>query len=53
MTRFPFNILILDDNILEEDENFILTIDPSLLPCGLSVGNHSQATVTIKENECK
>ena len=53
MTRLPFNVSILDDNIFEEDESFILTIDPSSLPCSLSVGNHGQATVTILEDECK
>ena len=31
--RFSFNVSILDDKILEEHENFILTIDPSSLPC--------------------
>ena len=68
MTRLPFNISIHDDKkdiedgeedddndeiFLFEDETFILTIDPSSLPCSLSVGNHGQATVTILEDECK
>ena len=38
-TYFPFKIPILDDKIPEEDENFILAIDPSSLPCSLTVGN--------------
>ena len=53
MTRFPFNVSILDDKILEEDENFILSIDPSSLPCSVTIGNYNQATVTILEDECK
>ena len=53
MTRISFNVSILDDKILEEDENFVLTIDPSSLPCSLTTGDHDQATVTILEDECK
>ena len=53
MTRLSFNVSILDDKILEEDENFVLTIDPSSLPCSVTTGNHDQAIVTILENECK
>ena len=53
ITHLSFNISILDDKMLEEDENFILTIDPSSLPCSVSVGNHNPATVTILEDECK
>ena len=53
MTHFPFNVSILDDKILEEDENFILSIDPSSLPCCVTIGNYDQATVTILEDECK
>ena len=53
VTNFPFKILILDDKEPEEDENFILAIDPFSLPCSLTVGNPHQATVTIMEDECK
>ena len=47
---FIFNIT--DDNILEEDEHFILTIrndtlHPDIVPMNLS------ANVTIMDNECK
>ena len=48
----PFNIPINDDNILEDNENFTLTINSSL-PIGVMVGNLSQATVTIVDNDCK
>ena len=48
----PFSVSINDDNILEDNENFILTINPSL-PTGVMVGNPGQATVTIVDNDCK
>ena len=53
ITRISFNVSILDDKILEEDEKFILTIDPSSLPCSVTTGDHNQATVIILEDECK
>ena len=53
MTHFPFNISILDDKILEDDENIILTIDPSSISCSLTIGSNNQATATILEDECK
>ena len=53
MTRIPFNISIIDDKILEDDENFVLTIDPSSIPCSLTIGSNNQATATILEDECK
>ena len=53
MTSVPFNIPINDDNILEGLEDFILTINPSSLPTGVSVGNPGQATVTIVDNDRK
>ena len=48
----PFSISIKDDNILEDNENFTLTINSSL-PTGVMVGNAGQATVTIVDNNCK
>ena len=47
-----FDILINDDNIFEENENFTLTINSSL-STGVMVGNPGQATVTIVDNDCK
>ncbi len=52
MTRVPFDIPIYDDNILEGNESFILTISPSSLPTGVTVGDPGQATVTIVDIEC-
>ena len=51
MTSIPFNVSITDDNVLEDDENFSLTIDPSSLPSNVTADNPSQATVTIVDND--
>lgn len=53
MTHFPFNVSINDDNMVEKNENFFLTIDKSTLPCDVTVGNQDQTTVTILEDDCK
>ena len=53
MTREPFNVIIIDDNIFESDEIFYLNIIPDSLPNGVSVGYPNQTTVTIEDNECK
>ena len=52
MTSVSFNISINYDNIFEDNENLILTINSSL-PTGVMVGNPGQATVTIVDNDCK
>ena len=51
MTSVPFNIPITDDDILEGNENFTLTINPSSLPNSVFVGNPGQATVTIVDDD--
>ena len=53
MTRVPFSVPINDDNILEDDEDFTVTIDPSSLPAGATRGNPGSATVTIVDDEGK
>ena len=50
MARVPFEISLTDDTIYEGNENFILTIDPSSLPTGVTVGSRDQATVTIVDD---
>ena len=47
----PFDIPINDDAIIENNENFILTIDQSSLPTGINVGSSDQATVIIVDND--
>ena len=49
----PFNVTIIDDNVLEGDENFMLTIDSSSLPSSVTVGTPDEATVTIVDNDRK
>ena len=48
-TTATFNVPINDDNVIEGTENFMLTIDSSSLPTGLSVGDPGHVTVTIIE----
>ena len=53
VTRVPFSVSITDDNVLEDNENFLLSIDFSVLPNNVTVDNISQATVTILDNDGK
>ncbi|XP_065915711.1 extracellular matrix protein 3-like [Dysidea avara] len=48
VTSVSFSFPIINDNILEDDENFILTIDPSSAPDDVNGG---QATVTIVDDD--
>ena len=53
VTRVPFSVSIVDDNVLEDNENFSLSIDFSVLPNNVTVDNISQAIVTILDNDGK
>lgn len=48
-----FYITITNDNVVENNEYFVLRINPLTLPVGISVGNPSQTTVTIANDDCK
>ena len=48
-----FKVLIKNDTMYEADENFTLTIDSSTLPDNVLVGNHSQASVIIVNDDGK
>ena len=54
-TAVSFSISITDDDILEGNETFYLTIDPSSLrdDTNVDVGNIFQVTVIIVEDDCK
>ena len=52
-TTATFNVPITDDTILEGDENFMLTIDPSSLPNDVTRGNPGEATVNIVDDDGK
>ena len=50
----PFNIMITDDNIKENNETFRLVIDPHSLPNGVVVGTPDKAMITIVDTtKCK
>ena len=48
-----FNISILDDDLLEDNENFTLTINIDSLPDGITTGNPSKVTVIIRNDDSK
>ena len=50
---FPLLIYPLDDEIVEEDETFNITIDSASLPNGVSLGDPCIAIVTIKDDDSK
>jgi len=52
-TSVPFDVAINDDDILENTEMFALIIDSSTLPDLVTVGDPSQATVTIIDTDSK
>ena len=52
-TTATFVIPITDDDILEIDEKFILTIDEISLPTGVTSGTLSTTTVTIVDDDRK
>ena len=45
------NITIINDELLEPDENFILTINSSSLPSHVDISNPSNTTVTILNDD--
>jgi len=48
-----FNITINNDDILEDDEQFILIINSSSLPDNVITDSNSRATVTIRNDDSK
>ena len=52
-TNATFNVPINDDDILEDIENFTLTINSSSLPTGVTPGDPDVATVTITDDDRK
>lgn len=53
MTSVPFNVSIISDDILEDDENFSLTIDLSSLPNNVTADDPYEAMVTILDRDGK
>ena len=52
-TLAVFNVSINDDNIVEDNENFTLSLDPPSLPNGVTVINPNQTTVNIIDDDCE
>ena len=52
-TRSSFNVTIHDDDIVEGNENFTLSINTSSLPSNVAVGDAYQTTVIISDNDCE
>ena len=52
-TTVGFNISISDDDLLEDNETFNLTINPSSLPSEVSTSNPAQVTITVVDDEGK
>jgi len=50
-TRVPIDVGINDDDTLENDEDFDITIIRNTLPDGVTRGNPGSATVTIEDND--
>ena len=53
MTQVSFNVTIMNDNILESNEIFQLSITSSSLPNRVTVNNSSEVNVTIVDNDRK
>ena len=51
MTEVALDVSIVDDNVLEGNENFNLTVNISSLPSRVNVGDPGQATVTIVDDD--
>ena len=52
-TNATFDIGIINDTVREGNENFMLTINSSSLPGGVTPGNPDIATVTIVDDDGK
>ena len=52
-TRTTFDVPITDNDIVEGDEDFTLTIDPSSLRSNVTVGDPDQTTVTKVDDDSK
>ena len=53
VTVVSFNISIHDDDVLEDRENFTLTINSDSLPDGITTDSPSKVTVIIRNDDSK
>ena len=47
VTRAVFDVRMVDDMIVEDDETFEVSINPDSLPYGVTLGTITKATVVI------
>ena len=52
VTTVSFDVLVTNDVIMEDNENFNLTIDP-FLPSGIHIVNLGEAKITILDDDGK
>ena len=52
-TTATVSIPVNDDDILEINEDFMVTIDASSIPGSVRLGTPSEAIVTIVDDDCK
>ena len=50
-TNVTFDVTIMNDNIVENNETFTLIIRPNSLPDRISTGSIQRTTVTIVDND--
>ena len=48
-----FNIMIYDDDVLEDNENFTLTINADSLPDGITIDDPSTVIMIIRNDDSK
>ena len=53
ITDTSFDVLLINDKILEDNETFVLAINQFSLPNNITIHNISQTTVTILDDDCK
>ena len=53
MTSAVFDVSVTNDNTVENDEDFILTIVDNLLPAKVTHGITGESTIIILKNDCK
>ena len=51
VTSVSFDVLIIDDSILEKPETFTISIDPISLPYGVTLVSPAAATVSIQDDD--
>ena len=51
--RVAFNVTIVEDNVLEHNESFSLSVDPLTLPNRVTIGSSGDIAVTILNDDGK